>query len=135
MMGTTPGWGIRAAAGKATRWWSTVTNHNDKTWFDMAGNFHSDALRVVERYTMLDADTIQYEATMEDSKVFTKPWKISMPLVRQKNMDRLLEYQCQAEAEEANGAFERDPRTWYPEPGSLRRGERHLRPRRTACPL
>ncbi len=96
----------------------TVTNHNDKTWFDMAGNFHSDALRVVERYTMLDADTIRYEATMEDSKVFTKPWKISLPLVRQKNMDRLLEYQCQAEAEEASGAFERDSRTWYPAPAS-----------------
>jgi hypothetical protein len=95
-----------------------VTGHNDKTWFDMAGNFHSDALRVTERYSMLDADTIQYQATIQDPKVFTKSWKISMPLVRQKKMPRLLEYQCQAEAEEANGAFERDPRTWYPEPGS-----------------
>jgi hypothetical protein len=93
-----------------------VTDHNDKTWFDMAGNFHSDALHLVERYTMLDADTIQYEVTIEDSKVFTKPWKISMPLYRQKNMDRILEYQCQAEAEEANGEFERDKRTWYPKP-------------------
>ena len=91
-----------------------VTDHNDRTWFDMAGNFHSEALRLVERYTMLDADTIQYEVTIEDPKVFTRPWKISMPLYRQKNMDRILEYQCQAEAEEANGAFERDPRTWYP---------------------
>jgi hypothetical protein len=93
-----------------------VTDHNDKTWFDMAGNFHSDALHLVERYTMLDVDTIQYEVTIEDSKVFTKPWKISMPLYRQKNMDRILEYQCQAEAEEANGEFERDKRTWYPKP-------------------
>jgi hypothetical protein len=93
-----------------------VKDHNDKTWFDMAGNFHSDALRVTERYSMLDADTIQYEATMEDSKVFTKPWKISMPLVRHRNVDRILEYQCQAEAEEANGDFERDSRTWYPQP-------------------
>ena len=99
-----------------------VTNHNDKTWLDMAGNFHSDALRVVERYTMLDADTIQYQVTLEDSKVFTKPWKISMPLVRQKNYDRLLEYQCQAEAEESSGAFERDPRTWYPEAGAASDG-------------
>ena len=95
-----------------------VTNHNDKTWFDMAGNFHSDALRVTERYTLLDADTIQYEATMQDPKVFSKPWKISMPLVRQKGMDRVLEYQCQAEAEEAEGLFEREVRTWYPEPGA-----------------
>ncbi len=91
-----------------------VTDHNNKTWFDMAGDFHSDALRVTERYTMLDADTIQYEATLEDAKVFTKPWKISIPLVRQKNVGRLLEYQCQAETEEADGSFERDPRTWYP---------------------
>ena len=83
-----------------------VTDHNDKTWFDMAGNFHSDALRVTERYTMLDADTIQYEAAMEDSKVFTKPWKIGVPLHRRKDMDRVLEYQCQAEAEEADGRFE-----------------------------
>jgi hypothetical protein len=91
-----------------------VSDHNDKTWFDMAGNYHSDALHLTERYTMLDADTIQYEVTIEDSKVFTKPWKISMPLYRQKEMTRILEYQCQAEAEEASGAFERDPRTWYP---------------------
>jgi hypothetical protein len=91
-----------------------VKNQNDKTWFDMAGNFHSDALHLVERYTMLNADTIQYEVTIEDPKVFTRPWKISMPLYRQKDMTRILEYQCQAEAEEASGAFERDPRTWYP---------------------
>ena len=90
-----------------------VKNHNDKTWFDMAGNFHSSELSLVERYTLLDADTIQYEVTIRDPKVFTRPWKISMPLYRQKNIDRVLEYQCQAEAEEAIGAFERDPRTWY----------------------
>ena len=94
-----------------------VTNHNDQTWFDMAGNFHSEALRLTERYTLRDADTMQYEVTIQDPKVFTRPWKIIMPVYRQKDMDRILEYQCQAEAEEANGAFERDPRTWYPEPG------------------
>ena len=94
-----------------------VTNHNDRTWFDMAGNFHSEALKLVERYTLLDADTLRYEVTIEDPQVFTRPWRISMPLYRHKDMDRLLEYQCQAEAEEANGAFEREPRTWYPEPG------------------
>jgi hypothetical protein len=93
-----------------------VTDHNDRTWFDMAGNFHSEALKVVERYSMLDADTIRYEATIEDPKVFTRPWTISMPLHRHKDMDRILEYQCQAEVEEANGAFERDPRTWYSRP-------------------
>ena len=93
-----------------------VTNHNDRTWFDMAGNFHSEALKVVERYTLRDADTLQYEATIEDPKVFTRPWKISMPMYRHKDMTRLLEYQCQAEKEEASGDFEREPRTWYPKP-------------------
>jgi hypothetical protein len=92
-----------------------VKNHNDRTWCDMAGNFHSEAMQLVERYTMLDPDTIQYEVTVQDPKVFTRPWKISMPLFRHKDMDRILEYQCQAEFEEANGLFERDPRTWYPE--------------------
>jgi hypothetical protein len=95
-----------------------VANNNDKTWFDMAGNFHSDALHVVERYRMTDADTIQYEATIEDSKVFTKPWTIRLPLRRRTDRDRLFEYACQAEVEEANGAFQREERTWYPGKGS-----------------
>jgi len=92
-----------------------VSSFNDRTWFDMAGNFHSEAMRLEERFTMIDADTIRYEVTIEDPKVFTRPWKISMPLYRHKDMDRILEYYCQAELEEDNGAFERDPRTWHPE--------------------
>jgi hypothetical protein len=95
-----------------------VTNHNDKTWFDMAGNHHSDALHLVERYTLVDRDTLQYEVTVEDPKTFTRPWKMRMPLYRHKDMDRIFEYQCQAEVEEANGAFEREPRTWYPGPAA-----------------
>ena len=95
-----------------------VTHHNDRTWLDTTGTFHSDALHVIERYTMTDADTIQYEATIEDPNVFSRPWKISMPLYRHKDRDRILEYQCQAELEEANGAFEPDPRTWYPGPAA-----------------
>src|ERR1700733_8962831 len=91
-----------------------VANNNDKTWFDMAGDFHSDALHVVERYNMTGPDTIQYEATIEDSKVFTKPWTIRLPLHRRTDRDRLFEYACQAEVEEANGAFTREERTWYP---------------------
>ncbi len=54
-----PGWAIPAAIGKATPWWWTSRNINDKTWFDMAGDFHSDALHVVERYRMTDHDTIR----------------------------------------------------------------------------
>jgi hypothetical protein len=78
-----------------------VANFNDQTWFDRAGNFHSEALHVVERYTRSDANTITYEATIEDPKVFTRPWKISLPLHlhREPNF-RLLEYECHAYAED-----------------------------------
>jgi len=95
-----------------------VSNYNDKTWFDMAGDFHSDALHVVERYQMTSPDTIQYEATIEDSKVFTKPWTISVALRRRLDLDRVYEYVCQAEVEETNGAFTREARTWYPGDGT-----------------
>ena len=91
-----------------------VANNNDKTWFDMAGDFHSGALHVVERYRMTDHDTIQYEATIEDPKVFTKPWTINIALHRRTDRTRLFEYVCEAELEESNGAFTREPRTWYP---------------------
>jgi hypothetical protein len=118
--GTKPADGIDFWMGDSRARWDgdtlvvNVTNHNDKTWFDMAGNFHSEQLKLEERFTLVDADTLRYDVTVEDPKVFTRPWKISMPFHRQKDMDRVLEYQCQAEAEEASGAFERDPRTWYP---------------------
>jgi hypothetical protein len=78
-----------------------VTSQVEDTWFDRSGNFHSDALHVVERYTPRSADTLNYEATIEDPKVFLRPWKISMPLYRrvEKNA-RLLEYKCPEFAEE-----------------------------------
>src|SRR5262245_4257691 len=93
-----------------------VKDQNDKTWFDTSGTFHSDKLHVVERYTMTDPNTIRYDVTIEDPEVFTRPWKFSMPIHRHTERNRLLEYQCQAELEEARGDFERDPRTWYPGP-------------------
>jgi hypothetical protein len=72
-----------------------VTDQVDQTWFDRAGNYHSEALKVVERYTPVDRNTITYEATMEDPKVFSRPWKISMPLYRhlEKNA-QVMEYKC-----------------------------------------
>jgi hypothetical protein len=72
-----------------------VTGFNDSTWFDRAGDFHSDALHVVERYNLIDKDHLNYEATIEDPKTFTRPWKISMPLYRhvEKNA-QLLEFKC-----------------------------------------
>jgi hypothetical protein len=91
-----------------------VSNMNDKTWLDMAGDFHSDALHVVERYKMTDRNTIQYEATLEDSKVYTKPWTISLAFHRRMDRDRLYEYVCQAEFEESTGLFTREDRTWFP---------------------
>jgi hypothetical protein len=78
-----------------------VTSLNDQTWFDRAGNFHSDALHVVERYTPRSADTLNYEATIEDPKVFSRPWKINMPLYRRAEKNaRILEYKCVEFAEE-----------------------------------
>ena len=74
-----------------------VIHFNDRTWFDRAGNFHSDALHVIERYTPTGPDHMLYEATIEDPKVFTRPWKMSMPLYRrQERNSELLEYQCNA---------------------------------------
>jgi hypothetical protein len=78
-----------------------VTNFNDKTWFDRAGNFHSDALHLVERFTPINADAIRYEVTVEDPKVFARPWKISMPIYRRLEPNiQLLDYQCIDFAEE-----------------------------------
>jgi hypothetical protein len=72
-----------------------VTHFNDETWFDTAGNYHSDGLHVVERYTPISPDAINYEATIEDPKVFSRPWKITMPLYRRLEKGiQLLEYEC-----------------------------------------
>src|SRR5436190_3776150 len=61
-----------------------TTGFNDQTWFDRAGNFHSDALHVVERLTAQTPDLLNYEVTITDPNVFTRPWKMSMPLYRRK---------------------------------------------------
>ena len=79
-----------------------VIDLGDLTWFDRAGNFHSDALHVVERYTPTGPDHIQYDVTIEDPKVFTRPWKMSMPLYRRKEPNvRMLEYECYVYQHEA----------------------------------
>jgi hypothetical protein len=78
-----------------------VNAFNGQAWLDRAGNFHSDALRVEERYTPRSADVLLYEATLNDPKVFTRPWKISMPLYRRldKNV-QILEFKCVEFSEE-----------------------------------
>jgi hypothetical protein len=72
-----------------------VTDFNEETWFDRAGDFHSDALKVTERFTPQSPYHLTYEATIEDPKVFTRPWTIRMPLYRRVEPDKqLLEYKC-----------------------------------------
>ena len=77
-----------------------VADFNDMTWFDGAGSHHSGDLHVVERFTRTGPTTISYEATIEDPKVLTKPFKIALPLTlhTEKNF-QLLEYECFADKE------------------------------------
>jgi hypothetical protein len=78
-----------------------VTGLIDQTWFDRAGDFHSDALHVTERYTPVSQDAMRYEATITDPKVFLRPWKISMPLYRHLEPNaRLMEFRCAEFVEE-----------------------------------
>ena len=88
-----------------------ATGFNDQSWLDRSGNFHSDALHVVERYRLRGPDVILYEATIEDRNVFSKPWKISMPIYRrlEKN-EQLLEFKCQEFVEELlYGQYRKQP--------------------------
>ena len=72
-----------------------VASFNDQTWLDRAGNFHSEALHVVERYTRTGPDHMAYEARIEDPKVFTQPWTIRLPLYRRMEPGlRILEHEC-----------------------------------------
>jgi hypothetical protein len=72
-----------------------VTHFNDETWLDRAGNFHSDALHVVERWSFLDTNTVDYQATLEDSKVFTRPWSLRVQLHRHREPNfQLIENYC-----------------------------------------
>ena len=73
----------------------TTIDQNDKTWLDRAGNFHSNQLKVTERFTLLDANHIWYEATLDDPMTYSKPWTIEMPLYRLIEKDvQLLEHKC-----------------------------------------
>jgi hypothetical protein len=88
-----------------------VTGFNDQTWFDRAGNFHTEKLHVVERYTRTAPDVITYEATIEDPNVFTRPWKMSMPLYRRLDKGvQLLDFKCVEFVEELMyGQFRKNP--------------------------
>jgi hypothetical protein len=88
-----------------------VTELSEQPWFDRAGNFHSDALRLVERFTLMTPDAIQYEVTIEDPNVFTRPWTIAMPIYRRLEADmQLLHYRCTPFVEEfLYGHLRREP--------------------------
>lgn len=88
-----------------------VTGQNDQTWFDRTGTHHTNQLHVVERYTLTSPNHIQYEATIEDAEVFTKPWKIKLPLYRRMEADaRLMDFKCVEFVEELIfGEFRRKP--------------------------
>jgi hypothetical protein len=78
-----------------------VTGSNDQTWFDRAGNYHSAAMTVTERYTLLDANHLHYEATIDDPETFERPWTISMPLYRRLDENvQVLEFKCVEFSEE-----------------------------------
>jgi hypothetical protein len=78
-----------------------VTGLNGQSWFDRSGNFMSDNTHIVERYSLADTDHINYEATIEDNTLFTRPWKISLPLYRRKEkIAQLNEFKCVEFAEE-----------------------------------
>lgn len=78
-----------------------VTGLNEKNWFDRAGNFYSDAAHVVERIRAVSPYHLWYEATVEDPKVFTRPWKMSFPLYRRMEPNvQLMEFKCQPFVEE-----------------------------------
>ena len=72
-----------------------VTSQVPDTWLDASGNYHGPNLTVEERYTLIDDNHIQYEATIDDPDVYSRPWKINMPLYRRiEEGARLLEYKC-----------------------------------------
>jgi hypothetical protein len=78
-----------------------VTNQKPETWLDRAGNFHSADLRVEERYTLMGPNHLLYEATLQDPKVFSRPWTIRLPLYRRLETNaELLEFKCVPFAEE-----------------------------------
>ena len=90
-----------------------VTGMDARTWIDRAGDYHTDDLHVVERYTLHSPEVLWYEATIEDKNVYSRPWTISMPLYRhvEKNA-QLLDFKCVEFVEDLMyGQFSKKPET------------------------
>lgn len=86
-----------------------VTDFEDETWLDRAGDFHSENMHVVERWKLLDANTIDYQATIEDPNLFSRPWDIEVILYRHREKDfQLIENYC----------FTLDNDKYYPVPAA-----------------
>ena len=78
-----------------------LTSLNGKSWLDRAGNFHSASAHLVERFSPMSADALRYEVTIEDPSLFSRPWRIAMPLYRRLEQNaQLLEYPCVEFSEE-----------------------------------
>ncbi|MBZ5601860.1 MAG: hypothetical protein LAO79_06110 [Acidobacteriia bacterium] len=90
-----------------------VTGLDERTWFDRSGNYHSDTLHVVERYTLRSPEVLWYEATIDDPKTFTKSWKISFPLYKHVEPNaQLMEFKCVEFVEDLMyGQFSKKPAT------------------------
>ena len=71
-----------------------TTNLTDRTWLSISGHFHSEALHVTERFTLVDPDVILYETTLVDPKVFRQPWTMAMPLTRFEKGHEVWEEPC-----------------------------------------
>jgi hypothetical protein len=115
-----------------------VVHFNDQTRFDKAGNFHSELLHVVERYSFIDATHVNYEVTIEDPKVFTRPWKMQMPLYKRIDAaprvlssttatDSATSSRCQRGAKASSRPFPARFPAGAPGPGCSRRDARAAR--------
>jgi hypothetical protein len=72
-----------------------TTGQHDQSWLDRAGNFHSDLLKVTERFTRTSEHTMDYNVTLEDETVYTRPWTMSMPLYKRVGADdRIMQFNC-----------------------------------------
>jgi hypothetical protein len=93
-----PGKDVKLWMGASRGHWEGTTlvietaNLNDSTRFDVVGDFHSDEMRLTERFTFADKDTLLYRATIDDPKVYTRPWTIALTNKRPPEIKELLEY-------------------------------------------